>query len=128
MKLLALLRQGRLHSSFHLLGHPLGVSSITTRAYNQFPRPDLHRLDKQPYRLHTKSTRATKVSDIFDSNFVLFVAFVLNRINGITSGCELKPYVPVNKEGSAMHTITQRLLLSLALVAIPSWGSRPAPN
>ena len=62
MKLLALLRQGRLHSSFHLLGHPLGVSSITTRAYNQFPWPDFHRLDKQPYRLHTKDT---KVSDIF---------------------------------------------------------------
>ena len=56
MKLLALLRQGRLHSSFHLLGHPSGVSSITTRANNQFPRPDLHRLDKQPYRLHTKDT------------------------------------------------------------------------
>jgi hypothetical protein len=57
MKLLALLRQGRLLSSFHLLGHPSGVSSITTRADNQFPRPDFHRLDKQPYRLHTKVTR-----------------------------------------------------------------------
>ena len=58
MKLLALLRQGRLHSSFHLLGHPLGVSSITTQANNQFPRPDFHRLDKQPYRLHTKARRS----------------------------------------------------------------------
>ena len=57
MKLLALLRQGRLLSSFHLLGHPSGVSSITTRADNQFPRPDFHRLDKQPYRLHTKDTK-----------------------------------------------------------------------
>ena len=55
MKLLALLRQGRLLSSFHLLGHPSGVSSITTRAHNQFPRPDFHRLDKQPYRLQTKN-------------------------------------------------------------------------
>ena len=57
MELLALLRQGHLHSSFHLLGHPAGVSSITTRADNQFPRPDFHRLDKQPYRLHAKSTK-----------------------------------------------------------------------
>ena len=57
MELLALLRQGRLLSSFHLLGRPSAVSSITTRANNQFPRPDLHRLDKQPYRLQTKSTK-----------------------------------------------------------------------
>ena len=57
MKLLALLRQGRLLSSFHLLGHPWGVSNIATRANNQFPRPDLHRLDKQPYRLRTKARR-----------------------------------------------------------------------
>jgi hypothetical protein len=57
MELLALLRQGRLLSSFHLLGHPSGVSSITTRADNQFPRPDFHRLDKQPYRLQTKDTK-----------------------------------------------------------------------
>jgi len=57
MRLLALLRQGRLLSSFHLLGHPSEMSSITTRVNNQFPRPDLHRLDKQPYRLHTKSTK-----------------------------------------------------------------------
>jgi hypothetical protein len=55
MRLLALLRQGRLLSSFHLLGHPSGVSNITTRADNQFPRPDFHRLDKQPYRLHAKA-------------------------------------------------------------------------
>jgi hypothetical protein len=63
MRLLAPLRLGRLLSSFHLLGHPGGVSSITTRANNQFPWPDFHRLDKQPYRLRTK---ATKGSDIFD--------------------------------------------------------------
>ena len=55
MKLLALLRQGRLLSSFHLLGHPSEVSNITTRAHNQFPRPDFHRLDKQPYRLQAKT-------------------------------------------------------------------------
>jgi hypothetical protein len=60
MRLLALLRQGRLHSSFHLLGFPLTVSNMTTRANNQFPRPDFHRLDKQPYRLHTKCTKDTK--------------------------------------------------------------------
>ena len=57
MELLALLRLGRLLSSFHLLGHPLGMSSITTRVNNQFPWPDFHRLDKQPYRLHTKDTK-----------------------------------------------------------------------
>jgi hypothetical protein len=56
MELLALLRQGHLHSSFHLQGHPLGMSSITTRANNQFPRPDSHRLDKQPYRLQAEDT------------------------------------------------------------------------
>ena len=56
MRLLAPLRPGRLLSSFHLLGHPWGVSSITTRANNQFPWPDLHRLDKQPYRLQAKDT------------------------------------------------------------------------
>jgi hypothetical protein len=59
MKLLALLRQGHLHSSFHLLGHPSGVSSITTRANNQFPRPDFHRLDTQPYRLQAKDTKVS---------------------------------------------------------------------
>jgi hypothetical protein len=63
MELLALLRQGRLLSSFHLLGLPIGASNITTRANNQFPRPDFHRLDKQPYRLHTKITKDTKGSD-----------------------------------------------------------------
>jgi len=57
MELLALLRLGLLLSSFHLLGHPLGMSSITTRVNNQFPRPDFHRLDKQPYRLRTKHTK-----------------------------------------------------------------------
>ena len=69
MELLALLRQGHLHSSFHLLGHPSEVSSITTRANNQFPRPDLHRLDKQPYRLHTKRTKDTKK---YSSSFAPF--------------------------------------------------------
>ena len=60
MKWLALLRLGRLLSSFHLLGHPSGMSNITTRVNNQFPWPDLHRLDKQPYRLRTKHTKFTK--------------------------------------------------------------------
>jgi hypothetical protein len=57
MRLLAPLRLGRLLSSFHLLGHPWGVSSIATRANNQFPWPDFHRLDKQPYRLRAKDTK-----------------------------------------------------------------------
>jgi hypothetical protein len=74
MELLALLRQGRLLSSFHLLGHPSGMSSITTRVNNQFPRPDFHRLDKQPYRLRTKDT---KVSG--DQNFELRGLRVLLR-------------------------------------------------
>jgi len=43
MESLALLRQGRLLLSFHLLGHPTGASNITTRANNQFPWPDFHR-------------------------------------------------------------------------------------
>ena len=60
MRWLALLRLGRLLSSFHLLGHPSGMSNITTRVNNQFPWPDLHRLDKQPYRLRTKITKVTK--------------------------------------------------------------------
>jgi len=71
MKLLALLRQGLLLSSFHLLGHPSGVSSITTRANNQFPRPGFHRLDKQPYRLHTENTKVTK--SFFYAIYELFV-------------------------------------------------------
>ncbi len=68
MELLALHRQGHLRSSFHLLGHPSGVSNITTRANNQFPRPDLHRLDKQPYRLHADPRRLTQ---ILSSNLTL---------------------------------------------------------
>jgi hypothetical protein len=55
-ELLAPLRLGRLLSSFHLLGHPWGVSNMTTRANNQFPWPDFHRRDKQPYRLRAKDT------------------------------------------------------------------------
>jgi hypothetical protein len=65
MELLALLRQGRLHSSFHLLGHPSGVSNITTRANNQFPRPDLHRLDRQPYRLQAKDAKFGEIGRHF---------------------------------------------------------------
>ena len=70
MELLAPLRLGRLLSSFHLRGHPSEMSNIATRAYNQFPWPDFHRLDKQPYRLRTKST---KVSDERVPNFESFV-------------------------------------------------------
>jgi hypothetical protein len=33
------------------MSHLIEMSNITTRANNQFPRPDFHRLDKQPYRL-----------------------------------------------------------------------------
>src|SRR6266403_6114574 len=43
-------------SSFHLQGHPLTMSDMT-RVNNQSPRPHLHRLDRQPYRLQTKSTK-----------------------------------------------------------------------
>ena len=85
MELLALLRQGRLHSSFHLLGHPWGVSSITTRANNQFPRPDFHRLDKQPYRLQTKITKEEKImlkADRFSKAFS--VLRVLRALRGET--------------------------------------------
>ena len=77
MELLALLRQGRLLSSFHLLSHPSGVSNIATRAHNQFPWPDFHRLDRQPYRLHTKST---KVSDYDFSKRLGFVLFVITIV------------------------------------------------
>jgi hypothetical protein len=82
MRLLAPLRLGRLLSSFHLLGHPWGASSITTRANNQFPWPDFHRLDKQSYRLQTKATKTghgeyTESEKMF-SSFVLFVTFVVN--------------------------------------------------
>ena len=52
-RLLALHRSGRLHSSFRLRSRLPEASSITTRANSQFPRPDLHRLDKQPYGLQT---------------------------------------------------------------------------
>jgi hypothetical protein len=76
---LAPLRLGLLLSSFHLLGHPSGVSSITTRANNQFPWPDFHRLDKQPYRLQTKSTKLnSKV--IKSASFVSFVCFVMKYL------------------------------------------------
>lgn len=36
--------------------HLVGTSNITTRVSSQFPRPDSHRLDKQPYGLHGHHT------------------------------------------------------------------------
>src|ERR1700704_2057636 len=42
---------GLLRSSFHLPSHLQEVSNMTTRANSQFPRPDFHRQDKQPYGL-----------------------------------------------------------------------------
>jgi len=51
--LLALHRQGRFtFRAFHPMSHLTGTSNITTRANSQFPRPDLHRQDKQPCWLH----------------------------------------------------------------------------
>ncbi len=58
--LLALHRPGLLHSSFRPVGHPSGASSITTWANNQFPRPDLHRLDTQPCGLRQKEAKQAK--------------------------------------------------------------------
>ena len=51
---LALHQQELLLPSFRQLGHPKSTSVITTRVNSQFPRPDFHRLDKQPYGLRTK--------------------------------------------------------------------------
>jgi hypothetical protein len=78
MELLAPLRLGRLLSSFHLLGHPWGVSNMTTRAYNQFPWPDFHRLDKQPYRLRTKDTKHTKFMSLISEVFAPSIFFPLD--------------------------------------------------
>lgn len=50
-QLQALHRQGLLHSSFRLRSHLRETSNMTTRANSQFPRPDFHRLDTQPYGL-----------------------------------------------------------------------------
>lgn len=58
--LLALHRQGLLLSSFHPMNHLTGTSNITTRANNQFPRPDSHRLDTQPCGLRQKEAKVTK--------------------------------------------------------------------
>src|ERR1039457_6088151 len=53
--LLVLHRQGRLRSSFPPMSHLTGTSNMTTRPNSQLPRPDLHRLDTQPYGLHSQS-------------------------------------------------------------------------
>jgi len=42
------------------MSHLIEMSNITTRANNQFPKPDFHRLDKQPYRLQPFK-RGTKI-------------------------------------------------------------------
>ena len=53
---LALHRQGLLRSSFHLRSHLPKMSSMTTRAHSQFPRPDLHRQHMQLCGLQTDCT------------------------------------------------------------------------
>jgi len=58
-RLLALHRQGRLLSSFHLLSRLGEASNITTRAISQFPRPVFHRQDTQHYGLQTKFTKCS---------------------------------------------------------------------
>ena len=65
-RLLALHRSGRLRSSFHLRSRLREASNITTRANSQFPRPDFHRLDRQPYGLRGNS--ALQVCTIANQN------------------------------------------------------------
>lgn len=45
-----------LRSSFHLRSHLPKMSSMTTRAHSQFPRPDLHRQHTQRCGLQTEDT------------------------------------------------------------------------
>ena len=52
-RLLALHRQGLLLSSFRLLSHLRETSNITMWANRQFPQPDFHWQDTQPYGLRT---------------------------------------------------------------------------
>jgi Magnesium chelatase, subunit ChlI C-terminal len=56
-----LIRERPFTLSFYLQGHPLAMSNMT-RVNNQFPRPHLHRLDRQPYRLQTTDGHARKLS------------------------------------------------------------------
>jgi len=56
---------------------------MTTRANNQFPWPDFHRRDKQPYRLRTKDTKVSDIDFLKLLNFVLFVTFVVMYPFGI---------------------------------------------
>ena len=42
--------------AFPSIGHPIEESNITTWVNSQFPRPDFHRLDTQPYGLHAEAT------------------------------------------------------------------------
>ena len=58
---LALHQQGRLLPSFHRPGHPAPMSAIATWTNSQFPGPDFHRQDPQPYGLQTKGTKNTKL-------------------------------------------------------------------
>jgi hypothetical protein len=54
---LALHQQGRLLPSFHRPSHLEPTSAITTWTNCQFPGPDFHRLDSQPYGLRAKSAK-----------------------------------------------------------------------
>jgi hypothetical protein len=77
---LALLRQGRLHSSFHPMSHLTGTSNMTTRPNSQLPRPDLHRLDTQPYGLRSQNVPLTPLATV--GHLVLHhLPFAQNKAN-----------------------------------------------
>ena len=53
------------------MSHLIEMSNITTRANNQFPRPDFHRLDKQPYRLQPFSKGEYLATTGSDNSFTV---------------------------------------------------------
>lgn len=59
-RLLALHQQGRLLPSFRRTGRPEPTSVITTWANSQFPGPDFHRQNMQPYGLRTEAQRTRR--------------------------------------------------------------------
>jgi len=61
-RLLALHRQGLLLSSFRLLSHLRETSNITMWANRQFPQPDFHWQDTQPYGLRAKDTKENSIN------------------------------------------------------------------